>query len=436
MKEAVDYINAIPSFTAKHTLAHTRKYYDALGIDFEQERIIHVAGTNGKGSVCNFLNRLFREHGLHTVMFTSPHLVRMTERFVTDDCQVEDAIFLAAFDRVRSLCDKMKSEKLPHPTFFEFLFLMLMCICDEVKPDYLILETGLGGRLDATNIFEKPAACVITRIGLDHCRYLGNTPEEIAFEKAGIIKEGVPVVLFSQDEGTDRVIARIAAEKNAPLHLVTKGNYGIGKLHQKTVDFSYQSHYYNIGLTLQSRALYQIENAATALETFFLVAALRGIRTGEDKIRRAMETAVWPGRMEEVMPGIWMDGAHNEDGMRAFLASVREDGCQGQRILMLAVSSDKDAETMADAITASGLFQTVIVTRYENDRAMAPGELSAYFGNGDLQVRVTNEAKEAFDLMQRIRTEQDFGYIAGSLYLVGEMRRMKAAVTEMQDDQF
>ena len=131
-----------------------------------------------------------------------------------------------------------------------------------------------------------------------------------------------------------------------------------------------------------------------------------------------------------------MEGAHNEDGMRAFLASVREDGCLGQRILMLAVSSDKDAETMADAITASGLFQTVIVTRYENDRAMAPGELSAYFGNGDLQVRVTNEAKEAFDLMQRIRTEQDFGYIAGSLYLVGEMRRMKAAVTEMQDDQF
>ena len=207
--EAEQYINHIQKFAKKNTLSHTRMYLQALGIDEETfaGRIIHVAGTNGKGSVCNYLTNLLLAEGFHVGTFISPHLVHMRERIRLDNRMIPEAEFVTAYEAVRQvIAAHAGQEAWYHPTFFEFLFLMAMYVYKEKMPDYLVLETGLGGRLDATNVFSKPVLTIITEIGLDHCQYLGDTKEKIAAEKAGIIQEGVPLIYVRRDPETENVL--------------------------------------------------------------------------------------------------------------------------------------------------------------------------------------------------------------------------------------
>ncbi len=430
-----EYLFGIPAYTDKHTLGHTKEFYRLLGISFPQDRIIHVAGTNGKGSVCNYLRELLRSHGKHVVMFTSPHLIRINERFVIDDRQATDRELTEAFDRVLSLTQSLKErEDLYHPTYFEFLFLMLMCLCEKVNPDYLILETGLGGMLDATNIFEKPALTVITRIGMDHCSYLGDTLPAIAGQKAGIIKEKVPLVLQSTGPETDEVILKAAAARSAPALVVDEQNYRIENVGKKSIDFSYQSHYYSIDLQLRGKALYQLKNAATALSALRKLADLKGLRLSDQRIQEAFRRAKWPGRMQQIRENIILDGAHNPDGMEGFLSSVAADGCEGTRILILALSSDKDAASMTDLITSGGLFSKVIVTGYSQMRAFEPERLAAFFDKDTMDVCVAKSPKEALLKAQKQAGKGDLIYIAGSLYLVGEIKELLDAQKDDGED--
>ena len=205
-EEAVQYIEDIPKFTKKNKLEHTRQCLDLLGSPDEGKKIIHVAGTNGKGSVCAFISTMLEEGGYKCGLFTSPHLVKINERFQINEVMVSDEIFLEAFCRVKKLADFLVEKGDYHPTYFEFLFLMGMLIFAKEEVDYIVLETGLGGRLDATNSVRKPLACVITSISLDHVEYLGNTIPEIAGEKAGIIKPGVPVVFDGNNPEAAEVI--------------------------------------------------------------------------------------------------------------------------------------------------------------------------------------------------------------------------------------
>ena len=189
-EEAVDYINEIPRFTTKNTMDDTRAFLHRLGDPDQSMRIIHVAGTNGKGSVCAYMRFILEAAGYRTAVFTSPHLTDIRERFVIDGEMVSEKAFLGAFLRIYDLLDA----KTPHPTFFEYLFLMAMILFSESRPDFCILETGLGGRLDATNAVSRKELAVITRIGLDHTEYLGDTLEKIAAEKAGILQDRKSVV--------------------------------------------------------------------------------------------------------------------------------------------------------------------------------------------------------------------------------------------------
>ena len=193
-RQAVDYIEQIPKFTEKHPLEHTKEMLRRLGNPQNHFRVIHVAGTNGKGSVCAYLASMLKQGGYRTGLFTSPHLVTINERFQINGEMISDQQFLKTFLHVKEVIDQAVSEGIGHPSYFETLFLMGMEIFREAQVDYLVLETGLGGRLDATNSVEKPLACIITSISLDHMEYLGNTVSEIAGEKAGIIKPGVPVI--------------------------------------------------------------------------------------------------------------------------------------------------------------------------------------------------------------------------------------------------
>lgn len=215
-QEAETYISELPKFTKKkYTGAHAEVSFFSRQ-STEWKKVIHVAGTNGKGSVCVYLDAMLRAQRKHTGLFTSPHLIRMNERIRMDGEPVSDETFTRLFLRTQQSVRRMEAEGLPHPSFFEFLFGMAMAGFEEAGVEYVILETGLGGRLDATNSISGPLTCILTSIGLDHTEILGNTLEEIAAEKAGILKPHVPVIFADTQQESSRVIEERAGELGCP----------------------------------------------------------------------------------------------------------------------------------------------------------------------------------------------------------------------------
>ena len=420
-QEAVAYIDETPKFTKKNTLDHTRAFLKRLGDPQEKMKILHVAGTNGKGSVCSFLASMLKAGGKRTGLFTSPHLVKINERFVVDEKDVSDEEFLEAFHTVMDCVEKMKEEGYPHPTYFELLFLIGMKLFERTGVEYLVLETGLGGRLDATNSVAHPLVSVITSISLDHTEYLGDTVAAIAGEKAGIIKEGVPVVYDASCPESAEVIRRRAEELRAPAYPITPKMYKISKTTKKHIDFSIDSGYYDdIRLSISSVAEYQVKNAAEAV-TAIRVIDREGAFTDE-VIRKGVEEMRWQGRMETVLPGVIIDGAHNEAGVEEFVKTARRLEADYPVTLLFAAVGDKDYRHMIETICRELRLERVIVTEvggYRSVDVKVPEELFRQFGAK--KVTAIPDVEEAFDEALR---EQGDGilFCVGSLYLVGNIK--------------
>lgn len=420
-QEAVAYIDETPKFTKKNTLDHTRAFLKRLGDPQEKMKILHVAGTNGKGSVCSFLASMLKAGGKRTGLFTSPHLVKINERFVVDEQDVSDEEFLEAFHTVMGCVEEMKEEGYPHPTYFELLFLIGMKLFERAGVEYLVLETGLGGRLDATNSVAHPLVSVITSISLDHTEYLGDTVAAIAGEKAGIIKEGVPVVYDASCPESAEVIRRRAEELHAPAYPVAPKMYKISKTTKKHIDFSINSGYYDdIRLSISSVAEYQVKNAAEAV-TAIRVIDREGAFTDE-VIRKGVEEMRWQGRMETVLPGVIIDGAHNEAGVEEFVKTARRLEADYPVTLLFAAVGDKDYRHMIETICRELRLERVIVTEvggYRSVDVKVPEELFRQFGAK--KVTAIPDVEEAFDEALR---EQGDGilFCVGSLYLVGNIK--------------
>ena len=420
-QEAVAYIDETPKFTKKNTLDHTRAFLKRLGDPQEKMKILHVAGTNGKGSVCSFLASMLKAGGKRTGLFTSPHLVKINERFVVDEQDVSDEEFLEAFHTVMDCVEEMKEEGYPHPTYFELLFLIGMKLFERAGVEYLVLETGLGGRLDATNSVAHPLVSVITSISLDHTEYLGDTVAAIAGEKAGIIKEGVPVVYDASCPESAEVIRRRAEELHAPAYPITPQMYKISKTTKKHIDFSIDSGYYDdIRLSISSVAEYQVKNAAEAV-TAIRVIDREGAFTDE-VIRKGVEEMRWQGRMETVLPGVIIDGAHNEAGVEEFVKTARRLEADYPVTLLFAAVGDKDYRHMIETICRKLRLERVIVTEvggYRSVDVKVPEELFRQFGAK--KVTAIPDVEEAFDEALR---EQGDGilFCVGSLYLVGNIK--------------
>ena len=420
-QEAVAYIDETPKFTKKNTLDHTRAFLKRLGDPQEKMKILHVAGTNGKGSVCSFLASMLKAGGKRTGLFTSPHLVKINERFVVDEQDVSDEEFLEAFHTVMDCVEEMKEEGYPHPTYFELLFLIGMKLFERAGVEYLVLETGLGGRLDATNSVAHPLVSVITSISLDHTEYLGDTVAAIAGEKAGIIKEGVPVVYDASCPESAEAIRRRAEELRAPAYPITPKMYKISKTTKKHIDFSIDSGYYDdIRLSISSVAEYQVKNAAEAV-TAIRVIDREGAFTDE-VIRKGVEEMRWQGRMETVLPGVIIDGAHNEAGVEEFVKTARRLEADYPVTLLFAAVGDKDYRHMIETICRELRLERVIVTEvggYRSVDVKVPEELFRQFGAK--KVTAIPDVEEAFDEALR---EQGDGilFCVGSLYLVGNIK--------------
>ena len=452
LRECEEFLNSIPSFTTKHTIEDTRDFLKFLGNPEENMKIIHVAGTNGKGSVCCYISSVLMKAGYEVGMFTSPHLVKITERFQVDGKQISDGLFAEIFvellrrimeyagasdsSNTEADAEVVGSDINYFPTYFEFLFFMAMLLYDVYPVDYLVLETGLGGRLDATNSVEKPLLSVITEIGYDHMQYLGNTLEEIAGEKAGIIKKGVPVVLFDKRKETTEVIKKKALEIDTRVIVVENRNIeDIRCLEDdngnKHVAFSLNSLYDKyVDLELCTRAVYQTENAATAVAALEVLRD-QGADISELDIREGLLSAKWEGRMEEVRPGVFVDGAHNIDGISAFLDSCNEITCDGRKLMLFGIVDDKQYRDIVAKILESHQFDNIFVSVLETSRSVSVSDLKAAFEDAKeelgiigVPVKYYSNVRDAITDIITIRKSGDLIFAAGSLYLAGQIKGM------------
>ncbi len=425
-REAERYINMIPRFTAKNSMEHTKRFLEHLGNPARDSKMIHIAGTNGKGSVCAYLCSVFREAGISAGMFISPHLVTMRERFVIDGEMISEEEFLEAFcvvkERLKDLPEELARVSY-HPAFFEFLFFMAMVIFEKVGVEYAVLETGLGGRLDATNAVESKVLCILTSIGYDHMEYLGDTLPQIAAEKAGILRPGTPVVYPVRQEEVARRIEECARRVGAEPFPLERRAIKEKKIRHKTIDFSLHLHYDNyISFTVSTSAVYQIENASLAIRALEL---LDDERITVPVMQAGIRRARWEGRMEEIMPSVYLDGAHNIDGIRAFLETVRLHSCQGRRKLIYSVVKEKQYQAVIDALVSSGLFDEIGLVALSDARALPLTVLEDCFGQ---YTGLTYKTYEALDMALRElvfhKGDEDKVYIVGSLYLVGEVKAL------------
>ena len=420
-KKARDYLLAIPLWTKKkNTLDEVRHFLEELGNPDEQLRIIHVAGTNGKGSVCADLTAMLMEAGYHVGTFVSPHLTDVTERFLVDGVPVEEAGFSESFASVKAVTDRLTAEGYAHPTFFEFVFLMAMDLYGRRKPDFVVLETGLGGRLDTTNVIRHPLACVITSISLDHTQYLGDTVELIAAEKAGIIKPGIPVVYDNNDRAAGAVIAAAADRLGSAAYGLTAEDSCWG------VSFA---------------APYQAMNAALAVKVLEIL-EIEGVNA--EVCRKALASVHWTGRMQQVAPDVWVDGAHNPGGIRAFIQAVKaQNGLaiqekqsaqqpdQGEQNaadmhpqiqLLFAAVSDKDYHEMIRLLCTELSPERVTVVQLKSERGLQADALARQFEDaGCSHVTAFDSTKDALKHVLSEKKEGDHLYMVGSLYLIGEI---------------
>jgi len=425
---AEQYILGIPRFTKKNSLEDTRYFLAHLGYSGNRkEKVIHVAGTNGKGSVCAYLCSILKEAGFRTGMFISPHLVSMRERFLINGEMVSEEAFLWAFRIVaEKLCHLPEAlQKVSyHPTFFEYLFFMAVVLFAHDGAEYIIWETGLGGRLDATNAIDRKDVCIITSIGYDHMEYLGETLPEIAAEKAGIFRKNVPAVYFDKERTVTETLEKCAVLAGTPTFPVSFRAIKEINSHDKTIDFSLQSNYYGyIRFRVPTIALYQVENAALAVAAVEQLADRT--RITKEQLVEGVRKMHWEGRMEEIMPSVYLDGAHNTDGIRAFLQTVGQDGCTGGRFLLFSMVREKQYREVIDMLAGAELFQEIGVVAIRDKRALPLRELADHLRQYTGMRIYEYESLE--DAMQDVRKCSSAGkraYIVGSLYLAGEVKAL------------
>ncbi len=465
MRRVVDDLYSLPRFAAKNSPDHTRKFMGLLGDPCLDRRVIHVAGSNGKGSVCCFLYHMLLCAGKSAAMFTSPHQVDMRERFQADGEMVGEVEFLSAYDRVKAAAEEIFKNTGNYPSFFEFIFAMAMVIFEKSRAEYIILETGLGGRLDATNCYPRPILSVITSISLEHTEILGDTLPQIAAEKAGILKKGVPVVFLDKEREATEVIRRRAEQLGCPYRVLSCGTeeafyklFHICEIKENGIDFSISTAYDRTDnaekkdLTreqgwirshsfaddrvwhIKGRAAWQAENAALAVESMRMLRVMP-----DDVIQQGLFAAEWPGRMQEVLPGIWFDGAHNPAGIRAFLDAVREIARPDDDppLLLFSMVREKDIRTAADLLTADAFWECIGVAPVPGERGLPAETLKRMFsdssdrradGQEEFGGRPAGCPVEAFDspgealaAMRARKKPRQKIFCTGSLYFIGAL---------------
>jgi len=410
--EAIQFLYGLRLLGAKFGLENTYKLAALAGNPQNRLRFIHVAGTNGKGSTCAMLESIYRAAGLRAGLFTSPHLVSFRERIQVNRQLISEQDVVRLVEELQPLLKQFPADH--HPTFFEVVTVMALRFFAAQKCDLVIWETGLGGRLDATNIV-TPLASVITNIAFDHQQWLGDTLEKIATEKAGIIKPGVPVVTATDEPEAMTVIEKIAKEKNAPL---TKINSWEGRrvaVPNQLGSPTWQPSQIEV-LSLSGE--HQKLNAALALAT---VEALQNkIPVSKENIRAGLSKVNWPGRLQLVArpsgQKLLLDSAHNVAGAKVLREALEKNSPATKRTLILGVLQDKDWQRICGILAP--LASRIFTVPVSSERSANPGQLAAACRTANLSAEIS-ACDSLRGALEKI-PDNDSVVITGSLYLVGE----------------
>lgn len=416
---AAAYLKGLSRFGIRPGLERMRYLLDALGHPERHLRVIHVAGTNGKGSTAAILASILTAAGHRTGLYTSPHLTRYEERIRLDGRPITAERLAGLVERLRPVVEACAGTGLEHPTEFEVGTAAMYLYFAEEAVEVVVQEAGLGGRLDATNLIERPLVTLVTPIAMDHAERLGGGLREIAREKAGIARPGVQLISAEQPAEAMAVLEDVTGGLGSPLIRVGReARVDAVSVTAAGSSFDYRGRRLHLeGLRLGLLGRHQVGNAACALAA--VDATVDAIPVPEAAIRRGLASVRWPGRLELIpgSPPVLLDGAHNTAGARA-LAEALSDLWPGRRpVLVLGVLRDKDAEAMINELLPK--VASVVATRFESPRAMEPAELADLVKAAGGDVSVSVDPARALATARALAGGDGMILVAGSLYLVG-----------------
>lgn len=420
--ECICYLEEEVGFGSVPGLERIQALCDKLGNPERKLSVIHVAGTNGKGSAVAMLSAILQEAGYRVGTYTSPHLERYNERFLINGQEISDEAFAEEITLMKKLCGELAAEGKAVPTLFEIVTGAAFHYFAEQKVDILVLEVGLGGKYDATNIVPTPLLSLIMSISIDHTDFLGNSIEKIALEKAGIIKKNCPVVLYSQDEIVYNIMKDMAEENSATLYCPEEAEISISSQTLEGTVFSVKTNAFSWkDLNLPLLGSYQIPNCITVLEACSVLRE-RGLSLPENAIRNGLKKARWAGRMEICgkEPLILLDGAHNTDGILQLANSVNAYFNETKVTLILGVLGDKEYHKMAEVILPHA--DAVILTEPHSERKLDVFSLARSISEHNGMIYTEKEIEAAFEKALSITPKDGIILCCGSLYMIGAMR--------------
>jgi dihydrofolate synthase / folylpolyglutamate synthase len=410
---------------AKFNLENITILAKNLGHPEQKYRSAHIAGTNGKGSTAAFLECILRHAGYRTGLYTSPHLERINERIRVNCEEIPDAAFADIFSRIHDVIEGLLADGTlrAHATFFECVTAIAFVYFAEAGVQFAVFETGLGGRLDSTNIV-IPQVSIITRIDFDHENFLGHSLREIAAEKAGIIKAGVPVIIAEQRDEAGQVLLATAGELGATV-VETNATFTIeswqmvgGHVRALVKEITSGIEYH---LNPQLAGRFQLQNALNAVAAA-LVLQSRGFHIAVDAIEQGIATAIWPGRIEKVhsRPDIYLDGAHNPSAARELAVFLEENLRTRKLTVIFGALRDKAVDEIAGILFP--LASEVIFTQPNTSRSISASQLAEIAGHHASRYKIIPDAEAALQSAMTEAAPEDVICITGSLYLVGQLR--------------
>ena len=412
--EALSYIHSVNNAFCKPGLERIGTLCERLGHPEKNLRFIHVAGTNGKGSFCSMLASILKDAGYRVGLYTSPHLIRFNERMQINGNCIEDDLLAEITNRVKPIADSM----LDKPTEFELVTAISFVYFQRMNCDLVVLETGLGGRLDATNIIESPLVSVITGIDLDHTAILGDTYEKIAYEKAGIIKQFCPVVIGACNKNAKEVILQRAVECRSPIAMVDISSIRDMKYSLHGTTFSY-GNYEKISLSLAG--IYQPRNCATVIECIKMLRNI-GYHISDEAVYSGFASTKWPGRFEVLSqsPMVIYDGGHNPQGVSAFVESLEKILPNTKVALVCGLLQDKDYNHMISAYTS--VADAVFTLTVDSPRALPANELAKLLSEKGIFASPFENAEEAVRVAFSYAKKHSLPVVInGSLYMYSQI---------------
>ncbi|MBQ8338612.1 MAG: bifunctional folylpolyglutamate synthase/dihydrofolate synthase [Oscillospiraceae bacterium] len=414
--KALDYIHSLSKFGSKPGLDRVSRLVSLAGNPQKDLKFIHIAGTSGKGSTASYCAAILKEAGLRVGLYTSPYIIDFRERFQINGEVIDKEEFCILVERLIPIVEEINRDG-QVITEFEFNTALGFLYFKQQKCDVVILEVGMGGRFDATNVIKNPLVSVITSIGLDHTDYLGDTIDKIAFEKCGIIKSACPVVSYPMQKGeAQRVISEVCAQKGSPLYLPSLDALKGVKLSLGASDFNFEGEDYTVNMAGE----HQIYNAVTAITAVKRLEDY-GFNVDSDSIKRGVAAVCCPARLEVInkKPLIIIDGAHNADKVKALYSYAKQ--FSGKIVSVCGMLRDKDYSSAAELIAP--LCKSIVTVTPENPRALSAAELrdtlSQYCPDCTPAPSVSEGAKLAFSKM----CEGDVLLCWGSLYIAGKVRQ-------------